>query len=73
MGDLPSPYSGALAALFALRDSRPATPGTASTGRRERAAAVVKVIPLPRANNISIMLHSVGCWLAGWLAGCCCG
>lgn len=40
-----------------LRDSRPATP--ASAARRERPAAVVKAIPLSRANNISIMLHSV--------------
>ena len=51
-----------------LRDSRPATP--ASAARRERPSAVVKVIPLSRANNISIMLHSVspGC-LVGSMNG----
>jgi hypothetical protein len=44
-----------------LRDSRPATPASQVGGaRRGRSAAVVKVIPLPRANNISIMLTQVG-------------
>ncbi|EFN52829.1 hypothetical protein CHLNCDRAFT_138268 [Chlorella variabilis] len=61
VGDLPQPYSSTLTRLFELRDSRPATP--ASAARRERGAhggAVVKVIPLPRANNISIMLTQFG-------------
>ena len=50
-----------------LRDSRPATPASAarsgppgSAARRAPGAAVVKVIPLARANNISIMLTQVG-------------
>lgn len=57
MGDLPQPFNTALNKLFELRDSRPATPATGGPRERRGAgAAVVKVIPLPRANNISIML-----------------
>ena len=56
------------------------TPGSALRGGRERGGPVVKVIQLPRANNISIMLtqvgRSVGCGCAcrggcvGILVGC---
>ena len=56
-GDCPSPDC----LLLQLRDSRPATPASQVGGaRRGRSAAVVKVIPLPRANNVSIMLTQVG-------------
>ncbi|KAL4439922.1 hypothetical protein ABPG75_002923 [Micractinium tetrahymenae] len=60
VGELPDPFNAALTCLFEVRDSRPATPAPGSAGasarKGERGAPVVKVIPLPRANNISIML-----------------
>jgi hypothetical protein len=53
--------------LLQVRDSRPATP--ASAARKERGgggAAVVRVIGLPRANNVSIMLTQV---IVVWCGG----
>lgn len=57
---LEEPYASTLEELFAMRQaaSKENTPGSggARGGSHRSSAPVVKVLPLPRANNISIML-----------------
>eukprot|EP00887_Chlorella_sp_A99_P000449 scaffold17.g449.t1 len=56
---LQEPWEAALAQLFAVKPSGAGSAGAAPArggARRERGAPTVKVLPLPRANNIAIML-----------------
>jgi len=55
---LVEPYTSALSTLFSVQptSSKENTPGGAASARRHAAAPSVRIIPLPRANNISIML-----------------
>ncbi|KAG7670605.1 hypothetical protein Ndes2526A_g00379 [Nannochloris sp. 'desiccata'] len=55
---LVEPYTSALSTLFSVQptSSKENNPGGAGSARRHAAAPSVRIIPLPRANNISIML-----------------